>query len=76
MVIPLSGELPEEVLVVNGTLLTRLVLELDRDAGQRRVIIRDCQGNAVSQVLAAMGKGIHVLEVPVAGVIAVQAVVT
>ncbi|MNR67974.1 hypothetical protein D3C85_1922510 [compost metagenome] len=64
------------MLVVNGTLLTRLVLELDRDAGQRRVIIRDCQGNAVSQVLAAMGKGIHVLEVPAAGVIAIQAVVT
>lgn len=76
MVIPLSGELPEEVLVVNGTLLTRLVLELERDAGLRRVIIRDCQGNTVSQVLAAMGMGIHVLEVPAAGVIAVQAVVT
>ncbi|QSF42796.1 glycoside hydrolase family 36 protein [Paenibacillus tianjinensis] len=76
IVIPLSGELPEEVLVVNGTLLTRLVLELDRDAGQRRVMIRDCQGSTVSQVLAAMGKGIHVLEVPAAGMIAIQAVVT
>jgi alpha-galactosidase len=71
MVIPLSGELPAEVLVINGTLNTRLVLALDRDAGPLLVNVRDCQGTVVADHKLVWGKGVHALEVPPAGVIVI-----
>lgn len=71
-VIPLSGDLPEQVLVINGTLNLRLVLELDRDAGAILVNIRDCQGVAVAELNLVWGSGVYALEVPPAGVIEIR----
>lgn len=47
-VIPLAGDLPGLVLVINGTLNPRLVLELDRDPGLLLVNIRDCRGTVIA----------------------------
>ncbi|GGF81636.1 hypothetical protein GCM10010912_28400 [Paenibacillus albidus] len=71
-VIPLTGELPDEVLVVNGTLLTRLVLELDQDSGQKEITVRDCQGTIVARHTVAWAAGVHALEVPAAGIISIR----
>lgn len=68
-VIPLGGDLPDLVLVINGTLNPRLVLELDRDPVPLLVNIRDCRGTVVADHRLVWEKGLHVLEVPPAGVI-------
>ncbi|MEK5027876.1 glycoside hydrolase family 36 protein [Paenibacillus sp. FSL M7-1046] len=73
-VIPLSGDLPDLVLIINGTLLSRIVVELDRESGQREVIVRDCQGNVVSIQSMAWNSGVYAMEVLAAGVITIRAV--
>lgn len=74
MVIPLTGNLPDQVLVVNGTLLSRLVLELERDSGRREISVRDCRGVVVAEYSRAWGRGVYALEVPAAGVITIAAI--
>ncbi|AIQ68815.1 glycoside hydrolase family 36 protein [Paenibacillus graminis] len=74
MVIPLSGNLPDRVHVVNGTLLSRLVLELDRDSGPLDVNVRDCQGTVTAKYKLNWNSGVYALEVPAAGVITLQPV--
>ncbi|WNS45421.1 alpha-galactosidase [Paenibacillus sp. MMS20-IR301] len=71
-VLPLTGEWPEQVLVINGTLYTRLVLELDRDPGALRITIRDCRGTEAAAYTTVWTKGVYVLEVPAAGVISIR----
>jgi len=71
-VIPLAGDLPDQVLVINGTLNTRLVLELERDAGTILVNIRDCQGLVVADHSLVWGRGVQALKVPPAGVIEIR----
>lgn len=73
-VVPLIGDLPEQVLVVNGTLLSRIVLELDRNSGQREIVIRDCQGKVVTEYSLSWGRGVYALEVPAAGVLTIRAI--
>ncbi|MNC54900.1 hypothetical protein D3C75_1043990 [compost metagenome] len=74
MVIPLPGDLPDRVQVVNGTLLTRLVLELDRDSGPLDIKVRDCQGTVTAEYKLNWNSGVYALEVPPAGVITLQPV--
>ncbi|MNC39305.1 hypothetical protein D3C75_879580 [compost metagenome] len=73
-VIPLTGDLPEQVHVVNGTLLSRLVLELDRDSGPLDIKVRDCQGAVAAEYRLSWNSGVYALEVPAAGVITLQPV--
>lgn len=71
-VIPLAGDLPGLVLVINGTLNPRLVLEMDRDPGLLLVNILDCRGTVVADHRLLWNKGLHALEVPPAGVIMIR----
>lgn len=73
-VVPLRGDLPDLILVVNGTLLTRLVLELDRGTGEVDVNVRDCQGAVSAEYTTAWSSGVYALNVPPAGVIAIRPV--
>ncbi|MGN7763963.1 glycoside hydrolase family 36 protein [Paenibacillus sp. 22594] len=73
-VIPLTGNMPELVIIVNGTLLTRLILELDRDTGPLEISVRDCQGTVTSEDHLSWNSGVHMLNVPAAGVITLQTV--
>ncbi|MEK3671582.1 MULTISPECIES: glycoside hydrolase family 36 protein [unclassified Paenibacillus] len=71
-VIPLAGDLPGLVLVINGTLNPRLVLEMDRDPGLLLVNILGCRGTVVADHRLLWNKGVHALEVPPAGVIMIR----
>jgi alpha-galactosidase len=67
-VVPLAGELPSTLLVVNGTLEDGVVLKLSGDAGTRDVEIRDCQGRVTRKDSVELEAGLHEIGVPAAGV--------
>jgi alpha-galactosidase len=57
-----------ELSVVNATRREGVVLELERDLGQRRVEIRDCCGSVVGAERRSFGPGLHRLAIPPSGV--------
>ncbi len=73
-VISVTGDLPGLVIIVNGTLLTRLVLELDRDSGPLDISVRDCHGTVTADYQLNWSSGVHALDVPSAGVITLRPV--
>ncbi|MCD9020727.1 glycoside hydrolase family 36 protein [Cohnella silvisoli] len=68
-VITLSSELPETAVFVNGTRSNGLYIELDKDAGSRKMEIKDCKGSLVRRSMIQLTAGVHFLEVPPSGVI-------
>lgn len=73
-VIPIIGDMPELVLVVNGTLMSRLVMEFDRDSGPYELKVNDCRGLVVTDIAAVWSKGVYAVDVPPAGVISIRRV--
>jgi len=61
--------LPGILVVVNGTLERRMVLEFAEDAGTRQLTISDCQGQVSRQERVHISKGLLRIEVPAAGVV-------
>ncbi|MBA3845514.1 MAG: hypothetical protein H0X45_02590 [Planctomycetes bacterium] len=59
------------IAVVNATRGTRLVIETP-DLGERRVRVSDCQGRVVSDARMRLGAGVHRMDVPAAGSIAID----
>ncbi|GHO76835.1 hypothetical protein KSD_46060 [Ktedonobacter sp. SOSP1-85] len=66
------GEVPAHLLIVNGTLEQRLILELSTDTGERAVKTFDCQGHLVRSETLHLTAGIHRLAIPPAGVISLH----
>jgi len=67
-VVTLDRDLPETLLLVNGTRTHGVVIELDRDGGSRAMEIKDCMGNVVERSTFQARAGVHLLPVPPAGV--------
>jgi alpha-galactosidase len=67
-VVPLEGELPPTLLVVNGDLEDGVVLDLAGDTGTRKLEMRDCRGRVTRTDSVELGAGLHRLDVPAAGV--------
>ena len=67
-IVTLNRELPEQFILVNGTRIDGVVIELDRDGGSRALEIKDCMGNVVEQRVLHLKAGIHRIQVPPAGV--------
>ncbi len=63
---PGSG-VPAWLTLVNGTLGKRVVLELDDDLGVRSLEVRDCRGRLVKADKVRLEPGLHLIEVPPAG---------
>jgi alpha-galactosidase len=61
--------IPQQLIVVNGTLKDRVVIELDENRGEQIAIIKDCQGEIVNNYKMTMNKGIHSITVPPAGIV-------
>lgn len=66
-VVPHGGPVPETLLLVNGTLGERVVLELAENADVREVEVRDCRGQVVRTESVNLTRGLHAVEVPAAG---------
>jgi len=67
-VVPLEGEIPSTLLVVNGTLEEGVVLELADDAGNLGIEVRDCRGRVTRKDSIALETGLHEIDIPPAGV--------
>ncbi|HJQ28483.1 MAG TPA: glycoside hydrolase family 36 protein [Rubrobacter sp.] len=67
-VVPLEGEVPSTLIVVNGTLEGGVVLNLSGDAGTREVEVRDCRGRIARTDSVELETGLHRIDVPAAGV--------
>jgi alpha-galactosidase len=61
--------LPGTLMVVNGTLDKRMVLEFAEDAGTRQLTIFDCQGQISRKERVHISKGLLRIEVPAAGMV-------
>jgi len=67
-VVPLVGEIPSTLLLVNGTLEEGVVLRLENDAGTREVEVRDCRGRVTSNDTIGLEAGLLGIDIPPAGV--------
>ena len=67
-VVPLEGEVPSTLLVVNGTLEEGVVLSLADDAGTRDIEVRDCRGRVMYADSIGLEPGLHQIDIPPAGV--------
>jgi len=67
-VVPLEGEVPSTLLVVNGTLGEGVVLHLENDAGTRAVEVRDCRGCVTKSNSIGLEAGLLRIDIPPAGV--------
>lgn len=72
-VIAIPATLPEELIIINGTLEQRLVLEVAEESGSRQLHIRDCRGQSVQQGELTLSPGLHALTVPPAGIVTLHA---
>ena len=61
---------PAQLWVVNGTRRERVVIELAEPLGPRTVIVRDCCGREVHRRQVDLSAGVHRLDVPPAGSLA------
>jgi alpha-galactosidase len=67
-VVPLVGEIPSTLLVVNGALEEGVVLDLADDAGTRGIEARDCRGRVTRTDSIGLETGLHQIDIPPAGV--------
>jgi alpha-galactosidase len=67
MVAPAGSNVPPELLVVNATLGSRVVIDMPEAIGARTVEICDCQGNVVARERRELAAGLHVVPIPPAG---------
>jgi alpha-galactosidase len=67
-VVPLDGEIPSTLLVVNGTLEEGVVLHLEDDQGTRVVDVRDCRGRVARKNTIGLRAGLLGIEIPPSGV--------
>lgn len=60
-------DVPTRLMLVNGTMNDRVVLELAEDLGERQLEVRDCLGRVVRSDTVHLSSGCHVIGVPAAG---------
>ncbi|WP_442603603.1 glycoside hydrolase family 36 protein [Paenibacillus sp. KN14-4R] len=63
-------DIPKQIWIVNGTLNSRIYMEINETWGEKRVGIRDCQGHLVEQMMVDFKVGVHRLNIPPCGVAA------
>jgi alpha-galactosidase len=75
-VIEPGAGVPDQLLLVNGTLKESIVVDLAEPLGERQIEVRDCRGQVVRDETLALSPGLHRLEVPPAGLVAIKAIAT
>ncbi len=70
----LAAPPPALLLIVNGTLGERVVLELATEGGGRELEVRDCQGVVVRTESVDLAPCLHRIDVPPAGLATLRAV--
>jgi alpha-galactosidase len=67
-VVLLEGALPPTFIVVNGTMESRVVLELTQPCGERILTVTSCTGETLCTKALDLDAGVYRLELPPAGV--------
>jgi alpha-galactosidase len=67
-VVKTGRRVPPELIVVNGTLSERVVIEAGEDLGARFLEVRDCRGRIVHTAQSNLSAGLHAIAIPPAGV--------
>lgn len=64
--------IPDQLLLVNGTLKGQVVLDLAEPLGERQIEVCDCRGHVIRNERVELSQGLHRLEVPASGLITVS----
>lgn len=64
---PNDGPIPETLIVVNGSYVCEIVLDLSRDIGLAELSVEDCCGDVVDGRTSEFRAGLHRLSIPPAG---------
>ncbi len=72
-VVSLQESIPSQLMIVNGTLGDRVVIELAADCGTRALDVRDCRGVVVRTESVHLAPGLHRIEIPSAGLATLRA---
>jgi alpha-galactosidase len=70
-VIRLDATLPDECILLNGTLESQIFLEAKEDLGIRRVHVQNCCGEKLQEEEMALSPGTYLLQVPIAGIVTI-----
>ena len=68
-----AAAVPARWWLVNATARGELLLVLDRPLGFRRLVVRDCRGEVVSEGATAFAAGAHRIPVPPSGLVLLEA---
>jgi len=72
IVVNVGDEAPGTIIIVNGTLHTRLVLELTQDLGQVELTTSNCLGQVIDRRDVHLQAGLQRLELPASGIVTVK----
>lgn len=64
----IGAEIPDDLLIVNGTFMDQIILKLAHDGGPRHLTITSCTGETVRTAIVPLTAGLHSLDLPAAGV--------
>jgi len=67
-----AARTPPRVDIVNGKSSREIVLVLDRDLGNYRYVVRDCQGRQANAGTVRLVQGAVTIEVPVSGMVSLE----
>lgn len=67
-VVEIGDRVPPELIIVNGTLKDRVVIEANEDLGTRFLEVRNCMGHVAQTGPTQLSPGIHALRIPQAGI--------
>jgi len=72
VVVNVGDAVPDTLIVVNGTLNTRLVLELMHDLGHVELTTRNCLGQVIDRRQMSLHAGLQRLDVPASGIVTIK----
>lgn len=71
-VVKIEGKMLEEVLIVNASHATSIMLDLPADAGVKNTKIQDCRGKEIKIRKIRLTKGLHKIDVPSSGLLTIS----
>jgi len=72
LVLPLDGRPSEAIDIVNASVMDRVVVETATPLGRYALTVRDARGRVVATSEIVLDRGLHSLEVPPAGLLALE----
>ncbi len=65
--VPLPKLNGRQLILINGTLEERVVVELSDDCGEKNIVVYSCTGKVVADEKISLNEGVHKINIPAAG---------